>query len=207
MAFFYHRGKKTGSFSLEIPFLSEKKILSSNAFESIPPGDVGLLWERACSGVTLGSCSLVIRDLRDSDFEQLVPMVHAAFLPSVDGAPLDSWRRKLSSIFGDQYGRFLSSASFVAEAPSGQLAGAVMATDFALYRAPVIALIAVSPSIQDKGVGSYLLRRSLQALAIEGFPNCRAKISPGNNASLQLFRKTGFELCRVEPGSSKQEGN
>ncbi|WP_423748783.1 N-acetyltransferase family protein [Cupriavidus necator] len=90
--------------------------------------------------------------------------------------------------------------------PSSQLAGAILATDFALYKAPVIALIAVAPGTQHQGLGSYLLRRSIQALALEGFPNCRARISPGNDASLQLFRKTGFQLCRVELNESQQPG-
>ncbi|RAS12192.1 L-amino acid N-acyltransferase YncA [Cupriavidus alkaliphilus] len=182
-------------------------ILSSNVIETVPAGDVGLLWERACFGVALGSCCLPVRNLQGSDLEQLVPMVHAAFSHTVDSAPLESWRRKLLAIVGHQYGSFVSSASFVAEVSSGQLAGTVLVTDFARYQAPVIALIAVSPGVQDKGVGFYLLRRSLQALAIEGFPKCRAKISPGNNASLQLFRNAGFELCRVEPKSSQQGHN
>ncbi|WP_432259394.1 N-acetyltransferase family protein [Cupriavidus sp. TMH.W2] len=93
-------------------------------------------------------------------------------------------------------------ASFAADTPSGQLAGAILATNFALYKAPVIALIAVAPGTQHQGLGSYLLRRSVLALALEGFPICRARISPGNDASLRLFRKTGFQLRRVKLNES-----
>jgi L-amino acid N-acyltransferase YncA len=78
--------------------------------------------------------------------------------------------------------------------PSGQLAGTVLAADLPLYKAPVIALIAVAPNAQHKGLGSYLLCRCIHALALEGFAICRARISPGNDASQRLFRKLGFEL-------------
>jgi L-amino acid N-acyltransferase YncA len=39
------------------------------------------------------------------------------------------------------------------------------------------------------------LRCCIRALALEGFSICRARISPGNDVSQQLFRKLGFELC------------
>ncbi|KAI3609101.1 hypothetical protein D8I24_0879 [Cupriavidus necator H850] len=44
-------------------------------------------------------------------------------------------------------------------------------------------------------MGSYLLCRCIRAPALEGFSICRARISPGNDVSQQLFRKLGFELC------------
>ncbi|MGY2491422.1 N-acetyltransferase family protein [Cupriavidus sp. CP313] len=163
--------------------------------EPITGDHVQLLWERACSGLELGSCSLSVRNLADGDLAQLAQLAYSAFAGTVDSVPLEIWARKLSSIASDRYGPFLSTASFVAEVPSGQLAGMVLATDFPLYNAPVIALIAVAPGSQQKGLGTYLLSRCIRTLALEGFPICRAKISPGNDASQQLFRKLGFELC------------
>ncbi|WP_265919232.1 GNAT family N-acetyltransferase [Cupriavidus nantongensis] len=180
--------------------------MSSSASEPVSGVDVGLIWERACSGVPLKPCSLAVRHLQDGDLEGLALLVHTAFAGTVDSAPLERWRRKLSSVLGDQYGSFLPAASFVAQTSSGEFAGTVLATDFPLYQAPVIALIAVAPGAQHRGVGSCLLRRSLGVLAQEGFANCRAKISSGNNASLALFRSTGFEPCRVVAKPSPQAG-
>ncbi|WP_354687411.1 GNAT family N-acetyltransferase [Cupriavidus necator] len=124
----------------------------------------------------------------------LVPLTYSAFAATVDSAPLEQWTSKVSSIVNGRYGPFLPTASFVAEDPSGQLIGAILATDFPLYQAPVIALIAVAPSAQGRGVGSYLLLRCIDALSAEGFAMCRAKISAGNEASQRLFRKNAFEL-------------
>lgn len=152
------------------------------------------LWERACSGFEPGSCELPVRGLASSDLEQLASLAHAAFAGTVDSAPLALWTRKLSSIMSSSYGIFLPMASFIAEMPSGQLAGAVLATDFPAYKAPVIALIAVAPDAQKKGLGCCLLGHSIRALALEGFPMCRARISPGNKVSQGLFHKLGFEL-------------
>jgi L-amino acid N-acyltransferase YncA len=124
----------------------------------------------------------------------LAPLAYAAFSDTVDSAQLELWTSKISSIANGKYGEFLPKASFVAEDACGQLIGAVLATDFPVYQAPVIALIAVTPSAQSRGVGACLLRRCINALAAEGFPLCRAKISLGNEASRRLFLKTGFEL-------------
>ncbi len=205
VAFLYSRRKTSWKPNLDFPFFGAN-IMSSSANEPVPGEDVDLLWERTCSGLAPGSCSHAVRNLKDGDLERLVPLVYSAFAGSVDSAPLETWGRKLLAIVSNQYGPFLSTASFAAETPSGQLAGTILATDFALYKAPVIALIAVAPGTQHQGLGSYLLRRSIQALALEGFPNCRARISPGNDASLQLFRKTGFQLGRVDLDGSPHSG-
>jgi L-amino acid N-acyltransferase YncA len=123
----------------------------------------------------------------------LAPLTYAAFADAVDSASLELWTGKISSIVNGRYGAFLPTASFVAGDHSGQLIGAVLATDFPLYQAPVIALIAVAPSTQGRGVGSYFLLRCIDALAAEGFAVCQARISLGNEASQRLFRKIGFE--------------
>ena len=127
--------------------------------------------------------------------QPLPPLTYAAFADTVDSAPLELWTSKIPSIVNGRYGELLPKASFVAEDACGQLIGAVLATDFPVYQAPVIALIAVLPSAQRRGVGTCLLRRCMNALAAEGFPLCRARISPGNEASRRLFLKTGFRLA------------
>lgn len=124
----------------------------------------------------------------------LTSLTYAAFADTVDSAPLELWTSKISAIVNGSYGTFLPTASFVAEDPSGHLVGTVLATDFPLYQAPVIALIAVAPSVQGRGVGTYLLSRCIDALSSEGFALCRAKISVDNEASQRLFRKLAFEL-------------
>lgn len=155
---------------------------------------VDSLWERECSEVEDGtSCEPPVRRFTNGDMKLLAPLAYAAFADTVDSAPLEQWTRKISSIVNGRYGAFLPTASFVAETPSGQLTGVVLATDFPLYQAPVIALIAVVPSAQGRGVGSYLLLRCIDALAAEGFAVCRARISFGNEASQRLFRKIRFE--------------
>lgn len=156
------------------------------------------LWERVCSEIEhRTSCELPVRRFASSDSQLLPPLTYPAFADTVDSAPLELWTNKTSSIVNGRYGKFLTKASFVAEDACGQLIGAVLATDFPIYQAPVIALIAVLPSAQRRGVGACLLRRCMNALAVEGFPLCRARISPGNEASRRLFLKTGFHLATL----------
>lgn len=152
------------------------------------------IWERTCSPLVLESCDMPVRHLGSGDAALLPALAYAAFAGTVDELLLEQWTRKISAIVNDGYGTFLTDASFVAEMPSGQLAGVVLVSDFALYGAPVIAMIAVSPPAQHKGLGSLLLRRSVSALALKGVLSCCAKISPENKASQRLFARTGFGL-------------
>lgn len=154
--------------------------------------DKELIWERTCFPYISNSCDMPVRHLGSGDAALLPTLAYAAFAGTVDGAPLEQWARKISAILSNGYGTLLADASFVAELPSGQLAGVVLASDFTLYGAPVIAMIAVSPAVQHKGLGTLLLRRSIGALAANGVPSCCAKISQGNEASRRLFIGTGF---------------
>ena len=156
--------------------------------------DTDLIWERACSPFIPESGDMPVRHLGSGDAALLPALACAAFAGTVDEAPLEQWARKISAIVSNGYGTFLVDGSFVAELPSGQLAGFVLASDFALYGAPVIAMIAVSPAAQHKGLGSLLLRRSISALAFKGVLSCCAKISHENEASRRLFTQTGFAL-------------
>lgn len=152
------------------------------------------IWERKCSPLLVEPCDMRVRQVGSGDTTLLPALAYAAFADTVDEAPLERWTRKISAILTNGYGTLLTDASFVAEMPSGQLAGAVLVSDFALYGAPVIAMIAVSPPAQRKGLGSVLLRRSVCALALKGVLSCCAKISPENEASQRLFARTGFGL-------------
>lgn len=152
------------------------------------------IWERMCSPFALEVCDMHVRHLGSDDVVLLPTLAYAAFAGTVDEAPPEQWARKISAIVSNGYGRFLEDASFVAETHTGQLAGVVLVSDFALYGDPVIAMIAVSPPAQHKGLGSLLLRRSVSALALKGALSCCAKISPGNEASQRVFARTGFKL-------------
>lgn len=158
------------------------------------------LWERMCSGIDHGSCAMPVRPCDGSDIEKLASLAHAAFEDTVDHEPLELWTGKISSIINGKYGTFLPTASFMADATAGQLAGVVLATNFLFYQGPVIALIAVHPCAQGAGLGTYLLRSCVNALSVEGFTVCRARISPGNDVSKRLFQRNAFVLRELWVG-------
>lgn len=55
-----------------------------------------------------------------------------------------------------------------------------------------LARVAVSPAIQNKGIGSYLLQQVVAAVKARGFDGIRMLVSVHNPHAIALYDKNGF---------------
>ena len=58
-----------------------------------------------------------------------------------------------------------------------------------------LARIGVLPAMQNRGVGSHILRKVMQAMAAKGYDGIRMLVSQTNPAALAMYEKNGFERC------------
>jgi ribosomal protein S18 acetylase RimI-like enzyme len=58
-----------------------------------------------------------------------------------------------------------------------------------------LARIGVSPPLQNKGIGTAILRHVMEAAKAKGFDGIRMLVSKTNEAALALYEKNGFERC------------
>lgn len=119
-------------------------------------------------------------------------MCHQAFLGGPDEASEPAFLAKVSAILAGRYGRLIADASLVHASPSGKLDAAILVTDYADYGGPVVALVVVDKTVQQRGIGALLLSRSLAVLQRLGQAQCCARITLGNSASERLFQGCGF---------------
>jgi ribosomal protein S18 acetylase RimI-like enzyme len=103
-------------------------------------------------------------------------------------------RSLLHSIaLGRGCGPLVGSASFVARHPSTRIpCGLILTSEISSGHAH-LAQIAVSPEFQSRGVGTELIRLSLETLAGEGFQTASLLVSRANHRALSLYRTLGFE--------------
>lgn len=92
-------------------------------------------------------------------------------------------------------GVFLDSASFVAVAPGGDLAGLCLSSLLS-SDAGHITQLCVGPRFQGLGIGYELLRRSLAALAGNGCQHISLSVTVANRPALALYERAGFITLR-----------
>lgn len=92
-------------------------------------------------------------------------------------------------------GAFHQQASLAAWSPGGTLEGICLASRVA-PDVGHITQICVSARVRRRGVGYELLRRSLLALAQEGFAQASLTVTLSNESALRLYRRMGFREIR-----------
>jgi ribosomal protein S18 acetylase RimI-like enzyme len=59
-----------------------------------------------------------------------------------------------------------------------------------------ICQVSVAPKAQDRGLGSWLMRLSLEALRRRGMQTVSLSVTVGNDRAYELYRRLGFRLHR-----------
>lgn len=136
--------------------------------------------------------ALPVRPALIEDARDIADLCHRAFLGTQDEATADNFLSKVMGIFSGKYGAFIETASFVLDSDSGSVGASILVTDYVPYECPVIALVVVGGDMQQRGIGTALMSRSLASLAQLGRAACCACITSGNEPSERLFWHCGF---------------
>jgi predicted N-acetyltransferase YhbS len=108
------------------------------------------------------------RSIQAADAEAIGALMVAAYRCTVDeeGESESDAVAEVERTMDGEYGLFLPDCSFVVEHDEGRLVGASMVT--MLESDPVIAYVIVQPEIRRRGLGTFLIAASGEALRLAG---------------------------------------
>jgi ribosomal protein S18 acetylase RimI-like enzyme len=134
------------------------------------------------------------RSIRAADAEAIGALMLAAYRGTADDegeSESDAVAEVKRTMDGD-YGLFLPDCSFVVEDDEGRLVGASMVTIF--ESEPVITYVMVHPGIRRRGLGTFLMVSSRNALGTAGYTQVDLFVTEANEPAVSLYRKLGFEV-------------
>jgi ribosomal protein S18 acetylase RimI-like enzyme len=98
---------------------------------------------------------------------------------------------EVEQTLGGGYGPLLDDASFVVE-EGGRIVGASMTTLFGSD--PFLTYLVVDPEMQRRGIGTFLVAASGNALLSTGYARLDLFVTEANEPAVNLYRKLGFRV-------------
>lgn len=138
-----------------------------------------------------------VRNAGQTDREALAALLIAAYTGTIDdgGETPEEALAEIDRTLGGAYGPFLAPSSFVVEA-EGALIASTLITRWS--GAPLVAFVMVDPRHQRRGLGAFVLRRSMAALWEQGERELALFVTEGNTPAERLYVRLGFTV--VTPG-------
>ncbi|MBK9144688.1 MAG: GNAT family N-acetyltransferase [Candidatus Melainabacteria bacterium] len=142
---------------------------------------------------------LAVRNIRADDQDILGRLLFASYHGTIDddGSSEEDFVEEVAGTLDGKYGKMLWDASFLVIDQSGRVAATSIVTDYANLR-PLLAFSAVHPRHQRLGLASWLIERSLEALAREGFDRMYLVVTEGNHPAQTLYDKLGFKVSPLQ---------
>lgn len=129
--------------------------------------------------------SLVIREMTERDMDHVFNIEAGIFPDPFDARRLDIMRR------------WFPSACLVAE-KNGKIVGYILAT----LRSPTlghILSVAVIEEERGKGIGSALIRKSMEIMKSRGASAVRLEVRTDNMKAIKLYKKMGYKIDQLIP--------
>lgn len=147
------------------------------------------------------SADLRARQLCATDAPGLGQLMAAAYRGTIDdNGESAAWHSDdAQATLAGRYGDLIWPACFVV--PSADHDGHIGVSIVVTYRGlPLLAFLLVTPHWQGRGIGTYLLARSAQALRNAGYIQWTLAVTSGNPAQ-RLYERSGFAVDESLRGS------
>jgi ribosomal protein S18 acetylase RimI-like enzyme len=153
------------------------------------------LEERAPAG------ELEHRTVERTDVPALGELMVAAYRGTVDdeGETLEDAVGEVEGVIAGSYGPFASDASFVAEGDDGLVGASLVAIS---EPHPILLYLVVRPDAKRRGIGTFLIAASGNALLGSGHPTLDLFVTETNEPAVNLYRKLGFGVVDRLEGSA-----
>jgi ribosomal protein S18 acetylase RimI-like enzyme len=117
----------------------------------------------------------------------------AAYRDTVDyeGETEEDAVAEVERTLGGEYGPMVADCSFVASHGGGIVAASVVVLS---QDRPLLAHLVVEPEMSRKGIGTFLLHASGNALLGAGYAEMDLYVTEDNHPAVNLYRKVGFEV-------------
>ncbi|MFC1683343.1 GNAT family N-acetyltransferase [Candidatus Zixiibacteriota bacterium] len=148
------------------------------------------------------------RSISRDDLPALGELMLAAYRDTIDyeGETLKEAVAEVRGTLDGQYGPFLGDCSFLIE-EKGQLLAACMITWSAELKAPLLTFSMTRPKAQRRGMGTMLIKTSINALVDRGHRDLYLVVTEGNAPALHLYEKMGFRAVqKITGGGATDEG-
>jgi ribosomal protein S18 acetylase RimI-like enzyme len=128
-----------------------------------------------------------------SDIRALAALMLAAYRYTVDyeGEDEEDAVAEVERTLGGEYGPMIDDCSFVASHEGRVVAASLVVLS---EDRPLLAHLMVEPEMKRKGIGTFLLRASGNALLRAGSPELDLYVTEENAPAVNLYRKVGFEV-------------
>jgi ribosomal protein S18 acetylase RimI-like enzyme len=133
------------------------------------------------------------RPIDVSDVPALGALMLAAYRGTVDdeGETEADAVDEVERTFDGAYGALLAEASFAVEDGERPI-GASMTTIW--ERRPMLAYLLVHPEAKRRGIGTFLIAHTVNALLSAGYTELGLFVTEANAPAVSLYRKLGFEV-------------
>lgn len=150
------------------------------------------------------------RAISQRDGEVLGALMYDAYHDTIDdeGETPREAQTEIEATLNGKYGPFLGACSFMIE-EQGRALGASIITDWTDERTgkrqPLLAFLMTAPEAMGRGMATYLLSKSINALLAAGERELVLFVTVDNEAAVHIYQKLGFaveeefETNRVKP--------
>jgi GNAT superfamily N-acetyltransferase len=137
------------------------------------------------------------RNISNKDFHILGSLMLDAYKDTIDydGEGLEDACSEVKATLNGKYGPFMYKCSFITER-DGRAVSASIITWFKGVNNPFLAFLMTHPDYKNHGLGTYLLKRSINALFDDGHNELHLVVTDGNKPAEYLFKKVGFQKIK-----------
>ncbi len=136
-----------------------------------------------------------VRPVTATDTPALAGLMFDAYLDTIDyeGETLEDALTEIKNVFAGEDGPLLDSCSLVIE-QDGQAVACALVTLWRKTGRPLVSEVFVHPTVKNKGMGRYLLQKSINALLALGHDDLALYVTEGNLPAQHLYESLGFQV-------------
>ncbi|MGZ3679332.1 MAG: GNAT family N-acetyltransferase [Ktedonobacterales bacterium] len=135
------------------------------------------------------------RHVSANDVEGLARLMLAAYRGTIDdeGDTLDGARAEIQRTLAAAYGTFLPNCSWLI-ADGDTIRAACLVTYFDMWQAPIVAFVMTDPASKGQGLGTNLIKHSMNSLLGQGYTRLCLAVTEGNAPAQHVYNLLGFEI-------------
>lgn len=132
------------------------------------------------------------RTITPDDIPSLAQLVIDAYRGTIDdeGETLEEALQAIQDVFAGTSGRLLNACSFAID-EQGQVQACTIVTLW--HEQPLLAYVMTHPAAQGRGMGRFLIQKSIESLLAQGYHELSLFVTKGNLPAQHLYETLGFE--------------
>lgn len=139
------------------------------------------------------------RPISQHDVALLGELLYEAYRNTIDdeGETSGEALKEIEGTFAGTYGPVLTTCSFLIEEKERILATSVLTdwtNDQTGKKQPLLSFLMTHPDAKGKGIATFLLKQSINALLAQGEKELVLFVTVGNDAAQHIYQKLGFQI-------------